>query len=108
MLKASPFEICNFIFSQLLAKSWTTGQNRVSVLGQVEVLGLGPESVQAVGPELAMHHGVEGTVDLVPHVAVHQLGNLCGAVPFESLGQLLLARHRLQGLGVGAEHLLGV
>ena len=33
MLKASPIEICHLIFSQLLAKSWTTGQNRVSVPG---------------------------------------------------------------------------
>ena len=32
MLKASPFETCHFIFSQLLAKSWTTGKNRIEVL----------------------------------------------------------------------------
>ena len=33
MLKASPIETCHFIFSQLLAKSWTTVQNRVEVPG---------------------------------------------------------------------------
>ena len=35
MLKTSPFETYHFIFSQLLAKSWTTGQNRIGVRGNL-------------------------------------------------------------------------